>query len=313
MGIVRECVNVAPYSVNVLSLFSGVGGLDLGVRIALPSARCVCYVEGEAYAAAVLAARMEDGSLDDAPVWSDVRTFDGRPWRGVVDLIVGGFPCQDISNAGKREGIEGSRSGLWSEFTRIIREVGPRYVFVENVSALLGRGMGTVLEDLANLGFNAEWGVFSAAEVGASHLRKRVFVLAHAARDGRREGQSASTREPRRPDAAECGAVDVGDTAQQRLAQRGGVAGCLRAQLQTADGASLPIFPPGPNDAAAWSRIPAEAQPCVRGDADGPADRVDERRFANRIDRLRGVGNGVVSICGAVALLELAERLGVDL
>ena len=171
-------MNVATHPFDVLSLFSGAGGLDLGLRLAIPGSRVVAYVEREAYAAATLVARMEDATLDPAPVWDDVSTFDGRPWRGIVDCVAGGFPCQDISVAGRGAGIRGARSGLWSEFARIIREVGPDYVFVENVEALAVRGLDTVLGDLAGLGFDAEWSVFSAAAVGAPHLRKRLFILA---------------------------------------------------------------------------------------------------------------------------------------
>lgn len=171
---------MAPRPLNVLSLFTGAGGLDLGLKLACPDARVVCYVEGEGYAVAVLAARMADGWLDDAPVWSDVRTFDGRPWRGVVDCVVGGFPCQDISLAGKRAGIGGERSGLWREFARVIGEVGPRLVFVENVAALVSDGLDVVLGDLAEMGFDAEWGCVPASVVGAPHGRDRIFILAHA-------------------------------------------------------------------------------------------------------------------------------------
>jgi DNA (cytosine-5)-methyltransferase 1 len=165
-----------------ISLFAGIGGIDLGLRPL--GVRTVCFVEREAYAAGVLASRMAEGSLDDAPIWSDVSTFDGRPWRGRVGLIAGGFPCQDISNAGQRAGIvDGESSGLWREYVRIVREVGPRFVFVENVSALLVRGLDVVLGDLASLGFDAEWGVFRASDVGAPHRRERVFILAHAELD----------------------------------------------------------------------------------------------------------------------------------
>ena len=120
-----------------ISLFSGVGGLDLAVRIALPESRCVCYVEGEIPCAERLAARIAEGTLRNAPIWSDVRSFDGKPWRGQVDGIIGGFPCQDLSVAGKRAGIDGERSGLWGEYARIIAEVKPAWVFVENVSGLV--------------------------------------------------------------------------------------------------------------------------------------------------------------------------------
>lgn len=120
-----------------ISLFAGVGGLDLAVAHALHGARCVCYVEGEIPVVEILAARIAEGSLDDAPIWSDVRTFDGEPWRGRVDGIIGGFPCQDLSVAGKRAGIDGERSGLWGEFRRIIGEVRPSWVFIENVPGLI--------------------------------------------------------------------------------------------------------------------------------------------------------------------------------
>ena len=171
---------MAPHPLRVLSLCSGVGALDLGVRIAVPHARTVLYVEREAHAAAVLAARMEEGSLDPAPIWSDLATLDGSRWRGAVDLIVGGFPCQPASVAGERRGRADER-WLWPAFARVVRDVGPGLVFVENVPGLLADGLlGDVLGDLASFGFDAEWGVYSAAEVGASHLRERLFVLAYA-------------------------------------------------------------------------------------------------------------------------------------
>ena len=165
---------------NVLSLFSGGGGLDRGVKLAAPSARVVGYVEREAFACAALVSQMEKGGLDPAPVWTDVATFDGRPWRGVVDLVAGGFPCQDISNAGKRAGLAGARSGLWRHFARIVGEVAPSLVFVENVAALVKRGLDQVLADLAALGFDAEWGCFRASDVGAPQGRARLFLLAYA-------------------------------------------------------------------------------------------------------------------------------------
>jgi DNA (cytosine-5)-methyltransferase 1 len=193
---------VAVHPLRVLSLFSGAAGLDRGICIAVPGARSVVFVEREAYACGVLATRMEAGALAPAPIFSDVRTFDGRPWRGRVDLIAGGFPCQDISNAGKREGIEGERSGLWSEFARIIREVGPRFVFVENVGALVIRGLDRVLGDLASLGFDAEWSTFRADEVGAPHRRERLFILAYAGGDALRElAEREQQRQAERGDA----------------------------------------------------------------------------------------------------------------
>jgi DNA (cytosine-5)-methyltransferase 1 len=116
--------------VNELALFAGAGGGILGGK--LLGWRTVCAVEWEPYAAAVLCARQNDGILAPFPIWDDVRTFDGRPWRGRVDVVSGGFPCQDISVAGKGDGLDGERSGLWSEMARIIGEVQPRFAFVED-------------------------------------------------------------------------------------------------------------------------------------------------------------------------------------
>ncbi len=161
---------------NELALFAGAGGGILGGH--LLGWRTVCAVELDPYAASVLVARQNDGFLPPFPIWDDVRTFDGRPWRGRVDVVSGGFPCQDISVAGKGAGIDGERSGLWSEFARIIGEVRPRHVFVENSPALVTRGLGRVLGDLAALGYDARWTVLGAADVGAPHRRDRLWLVA---------------------------------------------------------------------------------------------------------------------------------------
>ena len=177
---------------NELALFSGAGGGILGGK--LLGWRTVCAVEWEPYPASVLCARQNDKILAPFPIWDDVRTFDGKPWQGIVDVVSGGFPCQDISAAGRGAGISGSRSGLWSEMARIIGEVRPRYAFVENSPMLTSRGLGTVLGDLAALGFDARWGVISAADVGAPHLRERIWIVAHANGLGRRQAGLHITR-----------------------------------------------------------------------------------------------------------------------
>lgn len=167
---------------NELALFAGAGGGILGGH--LLGWRTVCAVERDPYPASVLAQRQNDGLLPPFPIWDDVCTFDGRPWRGCVDVVSGGFPCQDISIAGKGDGLDGERSGLWSEMARITGEVQPRFVFVENSPMLASRGLGKVLGDLAALGFDAGWGVVSAADAGAPHLRERIWILAHSLRTG---------------------------------------------------------------------------------------------------------------------------------
>jgi DNA (cytosine-5)-methyltransferase 1 len=161
-----------------LALFAGAGGGILGGH--LLGWRTVCAVEWEPYAAAVLCARQNDGLLPAFPIWDDVRTFDGRPWRGLVDVVSGGFPCQDISVAGKGAGIDGERSGMWAHMARIVGEVRPRHVFVENSPAIVTRGLGRVLGDLAALGYDCRWTVLGAADVGAPHQRDRFWLVAHA-------------------------------------------------------------------------------------------------------------------------------------
>ena len=161
---------------NELALFAGAGGGILGGH--LLGWRTICAVEWESYPASVLCARQNDGLLPPFPIWDDVQTFDGKPWRGIVDVISGGFPCQDISAAGKGAGIDGERSGMWGEMARIIHEVRPRYAFVENSPMLTSRGLGRVLGDLAAMGFDARWGVLGAADVGANHQRDRIWIIA---------------------------------------------------------------------------------------------------------------------------------------
>ena len=188
---------------NELALFAGAGGGILGGH--LLGWRCVCAVEYDKYARNVLLARQQDGCLPKFPIWDDVRTFDGNQWRGVVDVVSGGFPCQDISSAGKGAGIEGARSGLWKEMARIIGEVRPHYAFVENSPLLIRRGLTTVLSDLAEMGYDAVWGIVSAADCGAPHLRKRIWILAYANGIGLQKGcvrqrrVCGPTRNPRPP------------------------------------------------------------------------------------------------------------------
>jgi len=167
---------------NELALFAGAGGGILGGK--LLGWRTVCAVERDAYAAQVLAQRQNDGILKPFPIWSDVCSFDGKPWRGIVDVVSGGFPCQDISAAGKGAGITGARSGLWKEFARIIGEVRPRYAFIENSPMLTIRGLETVLCDLAEMGFDAGWGCIGGDHCGASHRRERIWILADSKKAG---------------------------------------------------------------------------------------------------------------------------------
>ena len=177
-----------------LALFAGAGGGILGGH--LLGWRCVCAVEWEPYPAGVLIARQNEGILPPFPIWDDVRSFDGRPWRGIVDVVSGGFPCQDISAAGKGAGIDGERSGMWKEMARIIGEVQPRFAFVENSPMLTSRGLDRVLGDLSTMGYDAEWGVVSAADAGAPHRRERIWILAYSS--GERLEQSETEQAAKR-------------------------------------------------------------------------------------------------------------------
>jgi DNA (cytosine-5)-methyltransferase 1 len=164
---------------NGLALCAGVGGLERGIESVLPQYRTICYVEGETYPAAVLASKMEAGQIPKAPIWSNVRTFDGKPWRGKVSFISGGFPCQPYSSAGKQRAEKDPRD-LWPDFARIIGEVRPKIIFLENVPGVVKWALPTVLGNLSEMGYDAAWCVVAASQVGAPHKRSRWFLLAHS-------------------------------------------------------------------------------------------------------------------------------------
>jgi len=251
--------------VNELALFAGAGGGILGGY--LLGWRTVCAVEYDPYAASVLVARQNDGCLPPFPVWDDVRTFDGRPWRGIVDVVSGGFPCQDISIAGAGKGIDGERSGLWREMARIIREVGPRYVLVENSPALTFRGLGRVLADLAEMGYDARWGVLGAVHAGAPHKRERIWIVAYA--DGFREPQSQGSERGKRRRTGNARET-FPDTVRERLERLQQARAEARAAHRSSHG----------SDSGWWATEPALGR-VAHG-------------VAHRVDRIRAAGNGQV-------------------
>lgn len=167
-----------------LALFAGGGGGLLGGLIV--GWRTRCAVEIDVDARNTLLRRQRDCVLPRFPIWDDIRTFDGKQWRGAIDVVSGGFPCTDISAAGTRKGLAGENSGLWFEMLRVIGEVRPRFVFAENSPHLRTRGLGTVLKGLAGLGYNARWCVLGARDVGANHLRYRMWIVAHSDNPGKR-------------------------------------------------------------------------------------------------------------------------------
>lgn len=171
---------------NGLDLFSGIGGISLALE---PWVRTVAYCEADRYAQSVLLSRMASGQIELAPIWDDVRTLDGRSLTCSIDVIFGGFPCQDISVAGNGVGLEGERSGLFFEIVRLVGELRPRFIFLENVPAITVRGLDRVLLELTKIGYDCRWTIVSAAEVGAPHLRERWFLLAYA--NGERGGDES--------------------------------------------------------------------------------------------------------------------------
>ena len=240
---------------NELALFSGVGGGILGGK--LLGWRTVCAVEWDAYAAGVLCARQNDGLLAPFPIWDDICTFDGNPWRGRVDVVSGGFPCQDLSVAGHGDGLDGERSGLWGEMSRIIGEIRPRYTFVENSPNLTNRGLTRVLADLTQMGYDTRWCVMGANSVGAPHKRDRVWIVGK-----------------------------ISDPERLGWEERPTLKRVVRKENQ-ADNPSDVYSTLCANSPQWWS-----TEPSVGRVAHGVADRVD---------RLKAIGNGQVPLCAATA------------
>nr|WP_242486398.1 DNA cytosine methyltransferase [Pseudomonas sp. TH03] len=237
--------------------------------------RTVCAVERDAYAAQILAQRQTDGLLPTFPIWSDVCSFDGRRWRGIIDVVSGGFPCQDISAAGNGTGINGARSGLWREMARIISEVRPELVYLENSPLLVGRGLALVLGELAEMGYDAQWCIVSASDVGAPHKRDRTWLVAYSNEIGR-SGRHWESRTKRWVKPENCSRTDLAD-AGSKYGER---------------------FVACRSDAQVRCRpLERSTGPCGNGFRRWPAEpgmgRVADG-VAHRMDRLKALGNGQV-------------------
>ncbi|NMX98615.1 DNA cytosine methyltransferase [Pseudomonas veronii] len=296
---------------NELALFAGAGGGILGGH--LLGWRTVCAVERDAYAAQVLAQRQNDGALATFPIWSDVCSFDGRPWRGLVDVVSGGFPCQDISAAGNGDGIDGARSGLWREMARIVGEVRPRFVYVENSPLLVGRGLAVVLGDLAKMGYDAQWCIVSASDCGAPHQRERCWVVAHD--NGTWESQPAGKQQECRM-GIEQRCEDVADADQSGWLGRTGPSGS-QGRTEPKDGSVSVLADAVREREREQGIITGELgsqdrkeprkrsdRPCSDGFRRWPAEpgmgRVADG-VAHRVDRIKALGNGQVPRVAATA------------
>lgn len=303
-------------ALRTISVFSGVGWLDVGFQAGLASLgianRTVCYVERDSYAAACLVARMEDSALDSAPVWDDIATFDGRPWRGRVDFLIGGPPCQPYSLAGKRSGHDDDRShgtdgsGPLEHLVRVIGEIHPSIVLLENVPAWVRGGWFRRFgEAVSRMGFRWQTPLFvSAADVGAPHKRERVFLLAESEKrrfgklwessdgDGLVDGCCSAMgsamgnterigrwgqmpwRATQQRVAVTWPGSAVGHTGGARPQERRSERGDACEERQAAERAGGCIFPPGPGDFDGWKRVVADDDGDFRAPAIKPGFRV---------------------------------------
>lgn len=250
---------------KVLDLFSGIGGFSLGLE-RTGGFETVAFCEIEEYPRKILAKHWPE-----VPIYEDVRSLDAVQLQadGIsVDVITAGFPCQDISLAGKGAGIDGERSGLWSEVARLTGELRPRYVILENVAALLGRGLGHVLGDLAEIGYDAEWHCIPASAIGAPHRRDRWWCVAYP---DEKRGNGRAT---------EYGAV------RRQIITRDCFIPDHDAAIgarERANGMEPHARPDGRHYSAGRGRWPTE--PDVGRVAHG---------VSRRVDRLKGLGNAVV-------------------
>lgn len=321
----KSAGNAPDRRLNGLDLFSGIGGITLALGEWINT---VAYCEGDRHAQAVLMSRMREGLLPNRPIWDDVRTLRGS-LLPPVDIIVGGFPCQDISVAGKGAGLGGERSGLFFEIVRLAKEIEPTFLFLENVPAIRTRGLDRVVEELTALGYDLRWTMLSAEEVGAPHKRERWFCLAAHAnsinggceswRRGATDRQWNLSSEPR-DDGAEKPLADAEGSGRSeepsisRRGKKGDGAGAWRrsyggseaCDLADANGERCEEF-----DTAASGKELGHDPRCAHSvwGSDWWATEPNVGRVADgvpfRVDRLKRLGNAVVPLQAREAFKEL--------
>ena len=290
---------------TLLSLCSGYGGIERGLELAGFRHRIIAYVEIEAFAIANLVAKMEEGKLAPSPIWSNLKTLPVEPFRGRVDLLTGGYPCQPFSAAGKRAGKDDPRH-LWPYISDIIRAVRPVRCFFENVEGHISLGLREVISDLERLGYKTAWGIFSATEVGAPHRRKRVYILADSQGIERRQGYQNSTGVDERSGEGKIhittGLRESGRSTELADSISAGLQGHAEHQSNHASRQAHSV-PHGHSASegsdgrrgATWT-----PEPSVGRVVDG---------CANRVDRVRLLGNGVVPQTAALAWVTLEKQL----
>jgi DNA (cytosine-5)-methyltransferase 1 len=292
---------------NIISFCTGYGGIELGLRRAGVDVRVVCNVEIEAFVQANLVAKIEEGRMDDAPIYSDLKTFPARIFRGKIHGLIGGYPCQPFSSAGKRKGEDDPRH-LWPYIRKHVRAIRPVWCFFENVRGHTTMGLWRVLSDLEEDGYRTEWGLFSAEETGAPHQRIRCFILAKLPdtrspysrevqlTEGRAEEDAKKQKLNSNGDKR--GIEQLAHTAsrepRQSQARNGG--------QDTSGGSEETRWPARPGDEQYEWEEPrvTEAQSELGGAVDG---------LTHRVDRLRLLGNGVVPQTAEIAWRTLWQRL----
>ena len=282
---------------RTLSICSGYGGIELGLSAVIPGIRTVCYVEREVEACEILVARIKDGVIDDAPIWTDLRTFDATAWRGQIHILTGGFPCQPHSVAGLRKGESDPRE-LSGEVLRIADELGRPTLFLENVPGIKKFWFNNVRPKLQGMGYRVEEVLVTASETGAPHKRQRLFILAHPTGGrqlecfplGQEEGFTGETDQ------------SVGTISNPVSERLQGVRWCSEGESVQTKG-SIRLYPPGPSDTQGWEHVFSQMPsliPTFCRVANGSTPRVSRQ--------LRAGGNGVVPAMAARAWQLLVRK-----
>jgi DNA (cytosine-5)-methyltransferase 1 len=276
----------------------------------MPSLRTVAACEIEAFAIANLVAKMEAGLMDPAPVWPNLKTFPWESFRDRVDILSGGYPCQPFSSAGQRKGKDDPRH-LWPWIADGIGIIRPTTCFFENVEGHVSLGLSTVVSDLEELGYKVAWGLFSAAECGAPHSRKRVFILAECCSQRGASGISGSLawNEGESGESDNCSDERLAHTECSKLGTR---RNDTRKQKRPKS-EHCSAWPSRPKEQQHGWEPPRTIESSLGGDADGTTDRMDDAQLYvstdNRTDELRLLGNGVVPIQAALAFTTLYREL----